>query len=264
MSVYKRGSIKLFFKGDPTLIGVWTLDGNAIDESGSGNHGTIFGAQSVEGKINTALRFDGVDDYMIANLNGTTLTKLTILMWIKQDLIQSKGIFQWADNLSDNTPFVYFYDNNGVFTLYVDNAYRLSTPIFLNRWHCIVVTHDGSVWRLFKDGLFISNYVGSRAWQSTAFYLYFGNGYHGFWNGVIDEVSIFSRALSPQEISAYYNWATGKSWDKILISFVGIETIEALRVSAEFQMRTPNAEFQMRTPNAEFQMRTPNAEFQMI
>ncbi len=56
------------------LVAFYPFNGNALDESGNGNHGTVSGSVLTEdrfGKPNNAFLFDGVDDYIeVANTNG--------------------------------------------------------------------------------------------------------------------------------------------------------------------------------------------------
>jgi len=52
------------------LVGYWPFNGNANDESGNGNHGTVNGATLTtdrNGNANSAFSFDGVDDWILAN-----------------------------------------------------------------------------------------------------------------------------------------------------------------------------------------------------
>jgi uncharacterized repeat protein (TIGR01451 family) len=148
-----------------------------------------------------ALDYDGINDYAIAPLNGTTLTQLTVEMWLRPTATANKGIFQWANGLGSPVPFVYFFDNNGTFSLYVNGDYRLTTPLPLNTFSHIAVTHDGTVWRLYKNSTLVGSYTGGRTHQPGASGLYFGNGYHGYWSGQIDEARVWNVARSQAEIA---------------------------------------------------------------
>ena len=68
------------------LVGWWPFNGNANDESGNGNNGTVNGATLTTdrfGVLNKAYSFDGVDDYVNVN-NSSTLnpSQLSINCWI--------------------------------------------------------------------------------------------------------------------------------------------------------------------------------------
>ncbi len=68
------------------LVGWWPFNGNANDESGNGNHGTVNGATLTadrNGNSNSAFGFDGIDDFVMSP-GGTTFISdsLTISFWI--------------------------------------------------------------------------------------------------------------------------------------------------------------------------------------
>lgn len=72
------------------LVGYWNMDSNDIssstlyDKSGTGNHGTIYGATTTSGKVKQALSFDGTDDYVdIPDNNSLDLADATTIeFWI--------------------------------------------------------------------------------------------------------------------------------------------------------------------------------------
>ncbi|MEY4865827.1 MAG: hypothetical protein RLY64_81, partial [Bacteroidota bacterium] len=68
------------------LVGWWPFNGNANDESGNGNHGTVNGATLAAdrfGNSGKAYLFDGVDDYIQSNNNLTGQSSLSINVWVK-------------------------------------------------------------------------------------------------------------------------------------------------------------------------------------
>ncbi len=149
-----------------------------------------------------ALRFDGVDDYAIAPLNGTSLTQLTLEMWVKPSTIAGGGIFQWADTLNSQLPFIYLQDTGNSLRLYVNGGYPLTIPLSRGQWTHLAVTHDGTSWRLYKDGVLAGTYNGGRYAQDRAKNLYFSNGHSGFWNGQMDEMRVWSVARTQAEIQS--------------------------------------------------------------
>ena len=73
------------------LVGYWPFNGNANDESGNGNNGTVNGATLTTdrfGSANSAYSFDGINDYIIANGGDQfATTSRTVSYWIVADLI---------------------------------------------------------------------------------------------------------------------------------------------------------------------------------
>jgi hypothetical protein len=151
---------------------------------------------------NPALNYDGINDYAIAPLDGTTLTQLTVEMWVRPTSSGNKGIFQWAKVSTSPVPFIYFFDANGTFQLYVNSSYQLSTPLPRNIWTHMAATYDGTTWRLYKNGILVGSYIGGSLYQTEAASLYFGQGFHGYWGGQIGEARIWSVARSQAQIAA--------------------------------------------------------------
>jgi len=70
------------------LVGWWPFNGNANDESGNGNHGTVNGAtltSDIDGNANSAYSFDGISNY-ISTSNIPTFSnsnQITFSLWVK-------------------------------------------------------------------------------------------------------------------------------------------------------------------------------------
>jgi hypothetical protein len=79
------------------LVGWWPFNGNANDESGNGNNGTVNGATLTtdrNGVANSAYSFDGINDLIIAGTNGIPITTaISISVWIKP--MQNNGIAEF-------------------------------------------------------------------------------------------------------------------------------------------------------------------------
>lgn len=73
---------------DPDLIAYYPFDGNALDTSGQGNDGSVFGAELTEGRYNVlqqAYQFDGVDDVIGISSIGDWGEELSITAWVHLD-----------------------------------------------------------------------------------------------------------------------------------------------------------------------------------
>ena len=78
------------------LVGWWPFNGNANDESGNGNHGTVNGAKiSVDrfGNNNNSFIFDKQSNYISTNCFGPQMDR-AISLWYKQE-ISNSGNYQW-------------------------------------------------------------------------------------------------------------------------------------------------------------------------
>jgi len=197
------------------LVGYWKFDEGAgtiaYDSSGNGLDGTLKGNPKwVAGQLGGALDFDGNDDFVeVPHSPILSITdEITISAWTKmranasgEMAIVSKG--GWAANdlpyeLTE-TPgdviFWQFYDDGGRDTCSPD-----SPPV--DEWHHIAATYDGKIFKCYIDGELAEEwaYVGKMP-ENTAS-VTFGRRSRGgtFFNGIIDEVAIYDRALSEDEV----------------------------------------------------------------
>ena len=169
-----------------------------------------------------SLAFDGVDDYVIAPLDGTSTggilaasdsdVELTISFWFKLNAgANPAGVFQWANSLSDGTPFLLLQQNliptNVKFV--IDGGFRTPINVNLSQWYNMTLTRTASdnTWRAYLDGVEVISYDdgGTITNRASATDIYLGNGYGGYSPCNIDEVAVFNKVLTPTEISEIYN-----------------------------------------------------------
>jgi len=200
---------------DPNLVGCWRFDEGAgtvaADSSGYGNDGTLNGAPEwVASRLGGALDFDGSADFVeVPHSPSLSITdEITIAAWTYmrasasgEMAIVSKG--GWAANdlpyeLTE-TPgdviFWQFYDDGGR-----DSCAPSSPPV--DEWHHIAGTYDGKVFKCYIDGELAEEwgYVGKMPENTASVTI--GRRSRGgtFFNGMIDEVQIYNRALTAAEI----------------------------------------------------------------
>lgn len=205
------------------LVAYYPFNGNANDESGNNNNGTVYGGALLtndrKGNANRAFSFDGVNDYIHIN-NSSSLQspnkEITISAWVKPNSISSYGAYIICKNSLNNLdPFQYrleintgsqilfgFKDSN---TTYVD--FYQSSTIKNNEWSFLTVTYNSSSLKFYLDG----NLLGSQSFSGSIFSddkgLDIGRDAHGdseWHSGLIDDIRIYNRALTEQEIQALY------------------------------------------------------------
>ena len=181
------------------------------DASGNGNDGTAFNmtpADWVPGNSGNALAFDGVNDYVMASpLSNDLAGDLTVSAWINT-VHDGTSVFDIAssdrEGLRLNLHAGGFAKMEGYGT---GGAVIGSTPIADNQWHRVVMTREGSTYKLYIDGVleatqvgFVTAYsrtiVGARATRS---------GFSNYFSGLIDDFSLVDRALSDGEIRNLYS-----------------------------------------------------------
>ena len=216
------------------LVGYWPFNGNANDESGNGNNGTVNGATLITdrfGNVNSAYSFDGINDFIQAP-NYVSNTSFTVSCWVNMSTynLNSLGsndfIFfanhSGINNSSRNFMIGYrnFGNENG-FSSYIYNntgaqlgGYATNqTPPSVNSWHNLVsVFENGTYIKMYLDGVLFYNQTSNVPTQSNmpSLPLFFGIGVASqfdFLEGKLDDVGFWNRALTPQEITNLYNSA---------------------------------------------------------
>ena len=209
------------------LVAYYPFDGNAEDESGNGNDGTVNGATLIDdrfGNQKSAYNFDGVNDSISVD-DGSQFNfsnHLSLSLWVKPRVSQKNSyaglidkshshnsnngvvkswILQQNDRITNNFGFGYCYNNSCVST---KNAISLDTNI----WNHLFISKANKVVKVYKNGILISTYQNSVSSIDTngTLPLIIGsvNNWNRFFNGIIDDIRIYNRALSESEIQQLY------------------------------------------------------------
>ena len=218
------------------LVGYWKLDEDtdpiAADSSPYGNDGTVYGtAWWTTGKINGALSFDGVDNYVDCGNDD-------ILDFSTEDFSLSVWIYirdQWTGGAGSNDNVSVILDKGTGFRidgygLHFSGNYmkiRFSTdgddsgtgdtarkdlwndvPLNYDQWYHVVAVRESGVKYLYIDGVQQSvTQIDARELSDTSRHLLFGKHDRdsgGWFNGIIDEVKIYKCALTPDDILYEY------------------------------------------------------------
>ena len=202
------------------LVAYYPLDGNADDAVGE-NHGAIHGPTSTEdrfGKADSAFRFNGTGDYIQMLGALPDMTSATASLWIAADdwgglqmvLFEGDGTggHDYALSLNGNLSVVTKDNSNVLLHNYVPP---------LQTWTHLVTVADAEngVVQLWIDGVLrASSPFGGEA--NIGYHSEFSLGHRGggnndwFYNGAMDEVRIYNRALSGPEVAALYALQRGK------------------------------------------------------
>jgi len=196
------------------LAGYWKFDEGfgtiAHDSSGNGLDGTLNGdPQWVAGQVGGALEFDGDDSVEIPHNPLLSITdEITITAWTYMSAnasgemaIVSKG--GWGANdlpyeLTEDAGgviFWQFYDDGGRDTCAPD-----SPPA--DEWHHIAATYDGQIFKCYIDAELADEWAYAGTMPENTASVTIGQRSRGgtYFNGIIDEVAIFNRALGEDEI----------------------------------------------------------------
>ena len=192
---------------------------SVADASGNGHVGTITAATwSTQGRFGNALTFNGTNAWV--TVAPTALLNLTTGMTLEAWVLPTAHSANWnnvvvKERANGETYNLYSNINTGVPAAYVVRAAAPGTPLDargtaplpLNVWSHLAATYDGATLRLFVNGA----QVGSRAvtgalLTSTGVLRIGGNSMWGeFFQGTLDEIRVYNRALTTAEIQADMN-----------------------------------------------------------
>ena len=216
---YSKYSKIANFKSVSHLIGWWKLDDGsgtvARDSSRAvkGNDGTLVGDPKwVKGRKGGALQLDGSQYVSLGNILQGSYPEMTIACWVKHGTSQWQNIVERSawDN-SDGIGLMMDYNTtSATFGHYGVAGAASKQPVQDNQWHHVAGTmrQNGSeyVYSLYVDGkldITTTNAIGLTATQNG---WAIGARYDGTWGyqGLIEDVRIYDRALSDSEIAAIY------------------------------------------------------------
>ena len=205
--------------GEPGLVGCWSFDegdGNAVkDSSKSGHDGAISGAKRVKGVVGSALEFNGVSDFANVSSPGSGLVDkaVSVEAWIQSagNNVNANLVFAGPESLDYG-----IWIQGGRFFAGIWNSdgaqYSVVSPSgpTPGQWYHVAMTCDfntDKTVKLYIDGKLISTSpaVGT-AIRSAHTTIDIGGRTPNasYFNGIIDDVKIYNRALSEEEIRKPY------------------------------------------------------------
>jgi hypothetical protein len=197
------------------LAAYYPFNGDAHDASGNGNDGVVTGATLTTDRFGnpaSAYQFNGSNDYIRAEYSSSLSFRqdMTAAAWIKTT-DDAGGIAQEHNGTTDGN-FIFDVSYGGRFrfgrsALLVSSEYN-SQYVNDNRWHLVVgvFDHTHAQVRQYVDGLLVLTYTDFTALPDNHIPLIIGdeNNHLYAFNGVIDDVRFYSRALSDAEIAALW------------------------------------------------------------
>ena len=215
---------------DQGLVGHWNFDEgsgqSALDATDNNNDGAINGAAwTINGKLGQALQFDGQDDFIEVpyDVSLNLVNSFTVSVWIKladdgANWLVSKGVYcsgprAWAFSAMPSSTYNLFYAED----TRIDSVASGSTYYTEETWHQVVLVYEGGLVKFYQNGELKSTAsINMDDLFSNTKSLVFGHmqcilqdppaadySYFAF-NGIMDEIRIYARALVDNEILDLY------------------------------------------------------------
>jgi hypothetical protein len=211
---------KTFTASGADLVGWWKFDDNAgtapLDSSGQGKTGKFISAPVwTAGKLSRALRFDGINDAVQIPTKGMSAAAGTICFWAYPRGFDANPHYLFGHTSSSpayaNRIQLYTDDAAGNLDLGLGNTHARRLAIFdfgLYTWYHIALTWNSGSYAVYVNGTARASgaYTGLTALGAFADIGNDGSAAYRneSFNGVIDDVRIYNRALTAAEIYAVY------------------------------------------------------------
>ncbi len=220
--IYKGGPLS----DTPALVARYPFDQDTRDTSGNGFHGAVNGVATLvqDPERGGVLSLDGDGGHILVMGIGHVLdgcTDITVACWIKSNEISSnRGFVIFEDPRNANRGIRYDSSGSvnggqniikcGIDSVFGHQAYESSSDVQTTDWQHVAITwSSGDQVRLYIDG--VEDTSGPVHVNRDGFLIGYSNLIIGKgskdqgWNGLIDDVRIYNRALSETEISTLYN-----------------------------------------------------------
>jgi hypothetical protein len=203
------------------LVGWWPFNGNANDESGNGNNGTVSGATLTSdrfGNSNKAYSFNGLNDFIQSDtISHLNLSVNSISTWIYAPSFSDHHQIEYSAPTFGTLGRAFAFNISRLAIVPTSNCVDASGPgvinlsgqLGINSWYNLVFVSDGSIGKFYINGVYISQAnIGSSICQNPLA-LTLSRGTNGggptWYTGKIDDIGIWNRALTQQEITDLYN-----------------------------------------------------------
>ena len=195
------------------LVGWWPFNGNTNDESGNGLNGTGAGSPTLTqdrfGVANKAYSFDGIDDYISVTRNYQSAFSLSI--WFNPSTSPQYNPLvdafdaNWEVQLKNTSPDYVSFITSSNYQEFISTQTTTT-----NNWYHLVCTYSSNTITFYLNGIQTDQFTVNPLPNNNGSY-YFGASLSGddqFYNGKLDDIGIWNRALTQQEITDLYTSST--------------------------------------------------------
>jgi len=229
-----------------SIVAAWTLDegsGTDIhDISGNSNDGNLIGgAEWADGKFGKALDFDGTSGYIEIpfddSINLLNAGDFTLAAWFMPDEIpvEYKAVLQQGDNDGPGRTWLLVHETNEFRSSLGGSATQAGIGVEAKQWYhaAVVVTEAGGTdsVQIYVNGEAVGA-AGAKGMEDSAGPYFIGchKSFSHFWDGIIDEVVMFNKALNEAEIrdlmdNGIANIMAVEPTDKLAVSWGSVKDL---------------------------------------
>jgi subtilisin family serine protease len=198
----------------PNLVSWWKFDegsGNIAHDSVGDNDGTVYGATWTTGQINGALSFDGINDYVALSSFTVSTNSGTIALWFKTSANFSANYGGMGYLISRDSQYYSYLTvaGDGTVPYWIIGETDSQDDYFVgvegvapvDAWNQVVVSFNNKTAKTYLNGELIQT---EPVTNSSLTLTRIGGRTSEFFNGKIDDVRIYDRALSAGEVWLLY------------------------------------------------------------
>jgi hypothetical protein len=223
------------------LVAYYPFNGNANDESGNGNNGTVNGATLTAdrfGNGTSAYLFNGQNSVINTNaqLGNFGVGDFSVSAWVKLGITNQGGqvIMGKRNDPGFGNFYEFGYGINGAFYEFNqssigDHSYTNGVGNVSYDWNQFTFIRQGLELSIYQNGILVQSFLTpiTHSFNNSAIATigarYAGNGLAQVFDGSIDDVLLYNRALSSSEIQQLYTsqsfaWNTGATTSSITVT----------------------------------------------
>lgn len=207
------------------LVSHWSFNGNANDLTNNANHGTVYGATLTTdrfGNLGKSYAFNGTNNYIETPISNLIVNEYSYSAWALTNSIPNAGTGTYVlfVGTTGGSQCINTNNNVGVNNGWGGNGYNSTSPVqyityqgsnlTTGQWVHIVLTRSSNAMKLYINCNLVK--TDSTTYNTLPYYgssqiLKIGtrDNNTGFFDGKIDDIRIYNRAINPNEVCALYN-----------------------------------------------------------
>ena len=212
-----------------SLLNYYRFENNAVDSTGTNNATNNGASINYEGGTGAGYEFDGLGDWVVQDTSAVLGTTMSLSAWFKTSATSTTiAILTRGANFGSGDKQLELYQNssNNIVMKWWNGALATGTITSAStyndgNWHHVVVTQSVNNGEMYIDGVSVGTdaTVGKASDTNKLTIGSKDEGGSEYWDGFIDEVAVWTKALTLSEVTDLYNNGAGLPYnDAVTIS----------------------------------------------